>query len=68
MPQPEVYLGEAAKLFAADGDLASVSSREFLTKFMKEFVIWVARNQPLEAETSGRRAGHLPSENVTTHH
>lgn len=46
MPQPEAYIGDAAKLFEANGDLNNESTREFLTKFMTEFVLWVEKNKP----------------------
>ncbi len=44
MPQPEVYLGAADKLFDADGKLANPGTREFLQKFMQSFADWIAAN------------------------
>lgn len=44
MPQPEVYLGGAGRLFDAQGKLGSDSTREFLGKFMRAFALWVERN------------------------
>ena len=45
MPQPEAYIGEAAKLFEANGSLNNKTSRDFLTKFMTTFVLWVEENK-----------------------
>jgi chromate reductase, NAD(P)H dehydrogenase (quinone) len=45
MPQPEAYIGEAAKLFETNGTLNNDSSREFLKKFMTTFVLWVEENK-----------------------
>jgi chromate reductase len=44
MPQPEAYIGGAAKLFDAKGDLVNESNREFFQKFMIAFAEWVGRN------------------------
>jgi len=44
MPQPEAYIGGAAKLFDDKGDLVNESNRDFLQKFMKAFAEWVERN------------------------
>jgi chromate reductase len=44
MPQPEAYIGGAGKLFDADGRLANESTREFLTKFLQAFNVWIERN------------------------
>jgi chromate reductase, NAD(P)H dehydrogenase (quinone) len=44
MPQPEVYLSAADKLFDADGKLANQGTREFLQKFMQAFAAWIAAN------------------------
>src|SRR5664279_4581350 len=44
MPQPEAYLGGAAKLFDDKGDLVNESNREFFQKFMAAFAEWVGRN------------------------
>ena len=41
MPQPEVYLGGAAKLFDEGGQLTNVSTVDFLKKFMEAFARWV---------------------------
>lgn len=50
MPQPEAYIGEAAKIFETNGDLNNEASRTFLTKFMSEFVKWTEKNRPLVNE------------------
>lgn len=50
MPQPEAYIGEAAKIFEANGNLKSESSRVFLKDFMSAFVKWVDQNRPLNVE------------------
>jgi chromate reductase, NAD(P)H dehydrogenase (quinone) len=44
MPQPEVYLSAADKLFDADGTISSQGTREFLQKFMQAFAAWIAAN------------------------
>jgi chromate reductase len=45
MPQPEAYIGNAAKLFGPDGKLTDDSAREFLTRFITAFARWIERNQ-----------------------
>lgn len=45
MPQPEAYIGDAAKLFETNGTLNNESSRNFLTKFMASFVDWAEKNK-----------------------
>ncbi len=42
MPQPEVYLGGAAKLFDTDGKLSNPGTRDFLAKFLEAFAVWIA--------------------------
>lgn len=44
MPQPEAYIGGAAKLFDDSGNLTNESTRELLRKFMGAFAAWVARH------------------------
>lgn len=46
MPQPEAYIGNAAKLFDDSGSLTNESTREFMQKFMNAFAEWVAKNAP----------------------
>jgi chromate reductase, NAD(P)H dehydrogenase (quinone) len=43
MQQPEVYIGSAAKLFDANGNITNETTRELLTKFMNAFSDWVAK-------------------------
>ena len=43
MPQPEAYVGGAAKLFDEHEKLTNDSTREFLKKFMAAFADWVSR-------------------------
>lgn len=45
MAQPEAYIGDAAKLFEANGNLNNESTRDFLTQFMSAFVVWVEKNK-----------------------
>ena len=49
MPQPEAYIGGAAKLFDDKGALASDSTRDFMQKFLQKFVEWIERNAPSAA-------------------
>jgi chromate reductase len=44
LQQPEAYIGGAAQLFDADGNLANEATREYLVKFMDAFAAWVAKN------------------------
>ncbi len=44
MQQPEAYIGGAAKLFDAEGQLTNADTREFLRKFMEAFVAWIKAN------------------------
>jgi chromate reductase len=44
MPQPEAYIGGAAKLFDEQGGVAQADTRAFLEKFMQAFERWVDRN------------------------
>ncbi len=46
MPQPEAYVGNAAKMFDEGGKMTNDATREFLTKFMAAYAIWVARHTP----------------------
>ncbi len=43
LQQPEAYVGGAAQLFDADGNLASEETRAYLAKFMNAFAAWVAK-------------------------
>lgn len=44
MAQPEVYLGDVAKLFADEGHLINESTGELLKKFTSSFSDWVTKN------------------------
>jgi chromate reductase len=44
MQQPEAYIGDAAHLFDADGNIANEATLDFLGKFMVAFAAWVAKN------------------------
>ncbi len=44
MPQPEAYIGKAAKLFDASGALIDDSTRDFLKKFLDAFAQWIEKN------------------------
>lgn len=44
MQQPEAYIGNAAQLFDANGNIANEATRQFLIKFMDAFAVWVAKN------------------------
>ena len=44
MPQPEAYIGGAAKLFDQNGALIVESTKEFLKGFMVAFAKWVDKN------------------------
>jgi chromate reductase, NAD(P)H dehydrogenase (quinone) len=44
MHQPEAYIGNAARLFDAAGNLTDDATRDFLKGFMKAFAVWVEKN------------------------
>ncbi len=44
MQQPEAYIGGAAQLFDANGNITNETTRDFLKKFMVAFAAWVAKN------------------------
>ena len=44
MQQPEAYIGGAAQLFDANGNITNENTREFLRSFMEAFAAWVAKN------------------------
>ncbi|MDD1453278.1 NAD(P)H-dependent oxidoreductase [Sphingomonas sp. H160509] len=43
MPQPEVYLANAERSFAADGTLSEAAPAALLTDFMEAFAVWASR-------------------------
>lgn len=49
MPQPETYIGGAAKLFDEGGNLINDSTKEFMKKFMDAFARWVDTNSKKQA-------------------
>ena len=60
MQQPEAYIGGAADLFDAQGNITKESTKEFLHKFLVAFAQWVDRNatRPAHAETPSERGRH----------
>ncbi|WP_151448880.1 NADPH-dependent FMN reductase [Lacisediminimonas profundi] len=44
MQQPEVYLGNVAGMFDAEGNMTAESTREFLSKFGVAFSAWVEQH------------------------
>lgn len=45
MAQPEAYIGGAANLFDAQGNLTNPSTRDFLASFVKAFAAWIETNR-----------------------
>ena len=46
MPCPEAYIGGAAKLFDADGELVDTAIVAFATEFMRAFATWIEQQRP----------------------
>ena len=46
LQQPEMYIGDAGKLFDANGKLTNDKTRDFLKGFVSEFQRWIATNAP----------------------
>jgi len=46
MPQPELYIGNAAALFDAEGKVKSEETRKLLQKFVDAFAAWIEANAP----------------------
>lgn len=46
LQQPEAYIGQAHKLFDAEGALTSDDTRKFLDGFMQAFAAWVEHHTP----------------------
>lgn len=44
MPQPEAYIGGAAKMFSDTGTIISDDTREFVNKFLQAFAQWIEKN------------------------
>jgi chromate reductase, NAD(P)H dehydrogenase (quinone) len=56
LQQPEAYIGGAADLFDAQGNLTKESTREFLKKFLDAFAQWIGRNaQRPQAQAANER-------------
>jgi chromate reductase len=54
LQQPEAYIGGAAELFDAQGNLAKDSTREFLHKFLAAFAAWIDRNATSSRDAAAR--------------
>jgi chromate reductase len=46
MQQPEAYVGNAAKLFDEQGNIASDDTKKFLEKFLQAFSAWIKLHVP----------------------
>lgn len=46
LQQPEAYIGNAAKMFAADGGVIDEATRGFLGTIMTAFAAWIERTAP----------------------
>jgi len=44
MPQPEAYIGGAAKMFSDTGAITVDDTREFVNKFLQAFAQWIEKN------------------------
>lgn len=44
MQQPEAYIGGAAELFDAKGQIKNEKTRDFIIKFLDSFAAWVMKN------------------------
>ena len=60
LQQPEAYIGGAADLFDAQGDIAKASTREFLQKFLAAFATWIERNASRASAKASKRATNDP--------
>jgi len=59
LQQPEAYIGGAADLFDAQGNITKDSTKEFVQKFLAAFAQWVQRNatpNDASAARQGQRA------------
>lgn len=45
MPQPEIYISHADKLFDEEGRLVNDGTRKFLQAFMQSYAAWIAANR-----------------------
>ena len=44
LQQPEAYIGDAASLFDAQGEMSNAETREFLAGYLAAFAAWVGRH------------------------
>jgi chromate reductase len=45
MQQPEAYIGGAGALFDEKGKLTNDQTREFLTKYLDAFAVWIGKTR-----------------------
>ena len=43
LQQPEMYIGNASKLFDAEGNLVNDGTRDYFVKFLEAFAAWVEK-------------------------
>ena len=53
LQQPEAYVGGAADLFDAQGNVTKESTKEFLQKFLATFAQWIERTAAKPASAAG---------------
>lgn len=58
LQQPEAYIGNAARLFDEDGEIAVDSTRDFVKMYLQAFSNWVETHSK-EAERSKKREAEL---------
>ena len=46
LQQPEMYIGNASKLFDKDGTITVDSTRELFGKFVQAFAAWIETSRP----------------------
>ena len=56
LQQPEAYVGGAAELFDAQGNLVKEATREFMKKFLDAFAQWIERNAPAQQAQAKAKA------------
>jgi chromate reductase len=49
MQQPEAYIGNAASIFNAEGEIASEPTRAFLVQYLGSFARWVEKHSSMAA-------------------
>jgi len=55
LQQPEAYIGGAADLFDAQGNITKDSTKEFVQKFLAAFAQWVQRNATANDASAARQ-------------